>query len=37
LGEWHPSPEMRNRLSGLLTKREIDLVSDQFRFPVVAE
>ncbi len=37
LGEWHPSPEMRNRLSGLLTKREVELVSDQFRFPVVAE
>lgn len=37
LGEWHPSPEMRTRLSGLLTKREINLVSDQFRFPVVAE
>jgi len=37
LQEWHPSPEMRHRLSGLLTKREIDLVSDQFRFPVVAE
>lgn len=37
LGEWHPAPEMRTRLSGLFTKREVDLVSEQFCFPVVAE
>jgi len=37
LGEWNPSPEMRTHLAGLLTRREIELVSDQFRFSVVAE
>jgi hypothetical protein len=37
LGRWHPSPEMSQHLAGLLTEREIELVSELFRAPLVAE
>lgn len=37
LGRWHPSSEMNRHLAGLLTEREIELVSELFRTPLVAE
>jgi len=37
LGRWHPSPEMSHQLAGLLTEREIELVSELFRAPLFAD